>query len=378
MSVQFGSWRFDGQSDTTENLQTIKAALSHFGPDAGTSYSDSGVAILHHAFHTTQESRREIQPFVSATGNVITWDGRLDNRLELLGQLRDLVPLDATDVQIVAAAYDNWKEKAFAQFIGDWALSVWDPNARLLILAKDFVGTRQLYYSVSWERVVWSTVLEPIIMLAEGSLVIEQEYIAGLLSSFPAAHLTPYVGIQSVPPACFVRIEPGVHVVSRFWGFDPHKEIKYRNDAEYEEQFRSLFAQSVRRRLRVDRPILAALSRGIDSPAIACMADRLIAHGEAATTGVSTLSYYDDSEPNWNERPFFSQIEQMRVRAGIHIDLGSQDDLVFSKSDRQFCPAPAAYGRQSSSSKRSVSAMISGGSRVLLSVTAGDEFTVVV
>src|SRR5260370_18510582 len=65
----------------------------------------------------------------------------------------------------------------------------------------------------------------------------------------------------------------------------------------------------------------------------------------------------------------------MRGRAGIHIDLGSQDDLVFSKSDRQFCPAPAAYGRQSSSSKRSVSAMISGGSRVLLSGTGGDEFT---
>src|SRR5712664_392808 len=120
MSVQFGSWRFDGQSDTTENLQTVKAALSPFGPDGGTSYSNSGVAILHHAFHTTQESRCEMQPFVSASGNVITWDGRLDNRLELLGHLHNMFPPEATDVQIVASAYDNWKEKAFAQFIGDW------------------------------------------------------------------------------------------------------------------------------------------------------------------------------------------------------------------------------------------------------------------
>ena len=76
----------------------------------------------------------------------------------------------------------------------------------------------------------------------------------GLILVLPAAHLTPYVGIHSVPPSSSVLIRPGKHIVSESWDFDPSKRIRYRTDGEYEEHFRTVFAEAVRRRL-ADSPI---------------------------------------------------------------------------------------------------------------------------
>lgn len=66
---------------------------------------------------------------------------------------------------------------------------------------------------------------------------------------FPHPHLTPYTEIRSVAPACFSRFTPEKHVVQRYWEFDGAKRIRYRIDGEYEEHFRALLEQSVRRRL---------------------------------------------------------------------------------------------------------------------------------
>ena len=142
---------------------------------------------------------------------------------------------------------------------------------------------------------------------------------------FPALSLTPCVGIHSVPPSSSVIIQPGKHDVSKYWDFDPTNQIRYRAEAEYEEHFRAVFAKAVQRKLRSDTPVLAELSGGRDSSSIVCMADNVIARGTADTPRLDTISYYDDSEPNWNERPYFTKIEEKRGRTGWHINVGSQD-----------------------------------------------------
>src|SRR5882762_2669571 len=125
MSVQFGRWNFDGRPVDRDYLAKAKASIAPYGPDDAGSYSKSNISILYHAFHTTKESRREMQPQVTASGAILTWDGRLDNRADLIRQLPDVVTIVCTDVAIVAAAYEYWGKDCFAMFIGDWALSIW-------------------------------------------------------------------------------------------------------------------------------------------------------------------------------------------------------------------------------------------------------------
>jgi asparagine synthase (glutamine-hydrolysing) len=376
MSVQFGRWNFDGKPVDRDYLEKAKGSIAPYGPDNTGSYSKSNINILYHAFHTTKESRHETQPHITESGAVVTWDGRLDNRAELIRSLRDVLTISSTDVSIVAEAYKKWGKDCFAKLIGDWALSIWDANTRSLILAKDPVGTRHLYYSIDNEQLTWSTILDPLVLFAGKTFALCEEYVAGWLSFFPAAHLTPYVGIHSVPPSSSVLILPGRHYVSKYWDFDGDKRIRYRTDSEYEEHFRSVFREAVRRRLRSDTPILAELSGGMDSSSIVCMADTIIARGAGETPRLDTVSYFDDSEPSWNELPYFTSVEEKRGRTGCHIQINSHEsfDLAFDCDRLAATPCSAAY-LPKKASRQFASCIASQGNRVVLSGTGGDEVT---
>ncbi len=375
MSVHFGRWNFDGKPVDRDYLEKVNALTAPYGPDGGRSYSKGNVSILYHAFHTTKESSRETQPHVLASGAVITWDGRLDNRAELIRQLRSVLTISSTDVSIVVAAYEEWGTDCFAKLIGDWALSIWNPTRRSLILAKDPIGTRHLYYSLDKDQVTWSTILDPLVLLAGKTFSLNEEYIAGWFSFFPAAHLTPYVGISSVPPSSSVLISAGKQMVSKYWDFDPGKRIRYRTDGEYEEHFRAVFAEAVRRRLCSDGPILAELSGGMDSSSIVCMADTILARGSAETPRLDTVSYFNGSEPNWNERPYFNKVEEKRGRTGHHIDAGSQESFKLEFDSDRFVATPGSGGRENKASHQFAACITSQGNRVVLSGIGGDEVT---
>jgi asparagine synthase (glutamine-hydrolysing) len=374
MSVQFGRWNFAGAPVAPSYIEKVGKLLSRYGPDRSGFYSAAGVSITHCAFHTTKESRSEVQPHVSASGVVITWDGRLDNRAELLGSLRDVLGDTATDVTIVAAAHERWGSKCLAELVGDWALAIWNPSARSLLLAKDFIGTRHLFYCFDRDQAVWSTTLDPLVLSGDKTLALDEEYIAGLVSFFPAAHCTPYLGIHAVPPSSFVLLRPGECTVEKYWDFDPGKQIRYPADADYEEHFRSVFAQAVKRRLRSDRPVLAELSGGMDSSSIVCMADAVLAQGAAETPRLDTVSYYNDSEPDWNERPYFTKVEERRKRTGCHIEVGTPDSAELASRPEPFAPAPFSRRRSSERTREFEACLTSQGNRVVLSGVGGDEF----
>lgn len=372
MSVQFGRWSFDGEPPEPGYLEKAAGMLAPYGPDGGGAYSAPGIDILYRAFHTTKESRREQQPLATPSGSVITWDGRLDNREGLVEALGGALSAESTDLEIVAAAHDKWETDCFARLIGDWAVSIWNPQDRSLLLAKDFLGVRLLYYTIDNQRVTWSTVLTPLVLLPGKTVRLQEDYIAGWISSFPQAHLTPYAGIHAVPPASFVRLRPGQETSRRFWDFEPHRQIRYSSDQGYEQHFRWLFEQSVRRRLRSHSPVLAELSGGMDSSSIVSVADQVLARGEAETPRIDTLSFYDDCEPNWNERPFIASVEAARGRKGIHLDLTSAKIFTAGVRASGFPDLP---GSVSGEDLRFSECLLAQGDRTVLSGIGGDEMT---
>lgn len=375
MSVHFGRWSLEGDQLSLDHIERIDALLSPYGPDGANHFADAGINILYHAFHTTKEALRESQPLISPLDAVFTWDGRLDNRAELIRLLNGQIRNDSSDVSIVAAAYEQWGVNCLARFVGDWALAIWDPHNRAVILAKDFVGTRHLYYSVGQHEITWSSLLDPLVLLAGKPFPLCEEYLAGWLSYFPAVHLTPYIGIHSVPPSSFVLFQPGKCTTHKYWDFDFNRRIRYRADAEYEEHFRAVFGEAVLRRLRGNSPILAELSGGMDSSAIVCVADEMTTLDSIEIPRLDTVSFYDDSEPNWDERPYFTRIEEKRGRTGCHIDVSSQHLLNFQFESDRFSPTPATVSRASEPAKQLAACMTSQSYRILLSGIGGDEVT---
>ena len=375
MSVQAGIWNFDGRPVDHKLLADISEFLKHQGPDGESCHVDGAVTLLYRPFHTTAESRREKQPYFSYRGFILTWDGRLDNRDELIPELRSELEADPTDVAIVAAAFDRWETDCFRRLVGDWAVSIWKPDQHELLFAADYMAIRHIFYYLKKDRIWWSTDLSSLVLLSNDKFHIDDDYVAAYLAHNPDANLTPYLEIREVPPGQFVRIRNGRAVTERFWRFSPKSRIRYKTDAEYEEHFRQVLRQSVQRRLRSDSPVLAELSGGLDSSSIVCMADDILAKEGALTPRLDTLSYYDKTEPSGDDWTYFQKIEAKRGRAGIHIDgsrLGASPD---SLACTDFCPLPGALGFGQKLDTERAHAVRGGGYRAVLSGIGGDEFT---
>jgi asparagine synthase (glutamine-hydrolysing) len=372
VSVEYGLWNFEQQGPDPKQIQRVRKILSAYACDGMSDYADDEITLLHLPFHVTQESESERQPFLTDSGKTLLWDGRLDNREELIGSLRETLRDDLSDAAIAAAALESWGTRGLKQLVGDWALSVWNPAERVVLLAKDFLGARSLFYTVEENCFVWSTLIDPLLLARRRTFQLQEEYLAGWLSHFPAPHLTPFAGIHSVPPGSYVLFRAKTVTVHQYWTFDPDKRICYRNDREYEDHFRSVFGEAVRRRLRAAAPVLAELSGGMDSCSIVCTADHLMAQGSSGTPRLDTISSFDNSEPNWNEAPFFGKVEERRGRAGHHVPLefGGYWHPLFDPN--VFAGTPG-FGRNLNDNAGYESCIASGRYRVLLQGTGGDE-----
>ena len=390
MGAQFGRVNFDGQAIPGEYIEKVTSGLAPYGPDSIGKYTNRGLAILYGAFCTTREASDEKQPHVFSSGEVMTWDGRLDNRRELVSELKAPVTGESNDLEVVAAAFEKWNTQCFARLIGDWALAIIKPKEQSVLLAKDAMGTKPLYYEVGEKYVAWSTIL---VLYADRALRISEEFIAGWFSHTPAENLTPYSGIQSVPASCYVLLKLGRHglnqSVRKYWDFDPAKTIHYRTDEEYEEHFRVVFAQAVQRRLRSDRPVLIPLSGGMDSSSIVCMADLLMSRGQAECPGIETISWFDSSNPNWDDPVYIDIVEKHRGHVGLHIDLATDtkgEELSTASPGRPFVsdfeggrlsviPAPSRSHLDSGFFKQALAYSKSIGNRVSLSGVGGEQPT---
>jgi asparagine synthase (glutamine-hydrolysing) len=369
MSAILGRWSFDRQVRANDCLTGMDSCIAPLGPDRFGSHISEETRIFFQEFRTTPESTE--QPLVTSSGAVICFDGRLDNREELMAALPRF-DSGCADAALVGAAYDRWGVACFPKLVGDWALSIWNPGERSIFLAKDPIGTRHLYFLLDSGSLSWSTVLDPLVSLSRKPLALDEQYLAGLLSCFPAPERTPFAGVEAVPPASFVRIHARKKSVHRYWDFDAGKDIRYRQDADYEDHFRELFAKSIRRRLRSNAPVAAELSGGIDSTSIVCMAD-LVSALEAGCPGpVKTVSYYDDSEPDWDERPYFTLIEEKRGISGWHIN-ASRATLFREYHERKFPATPWSGLKPLPMESSFASCLESSGCRVLLSGLGGDE-----
>ena len=372
MSAFAGIVNFDGAPVDRRVLDGLARSLARLGPDGGGYKQTQNVGVVFRAFHTDRESRLERQPLVSVRGHILAWDGRLDNRDELITQLRGCVDQSPADVEIVMASHFRWGTEFLTYLIGDFALSVWEPNSRTLLLARDAFGTRPLYYQIHPQRIVWSSDLVALVGISTLPIEVDREYIAGYLSGSTDLERTAYRNIHSVPPGTALIVRDD-HVEKReFWRPDVNREIRYRTDSEYEEHFRALFRDAVRCRLRADRPVWAELSGGLDSSSIVCMADQILEAGEASASQLETVSYVYDNSPASDERRFIREVENQRGHRGHYFH---EDESVgrFLDLDFDAIVRPNPIYRFTARHDWVRAQMRQTGSRVLLSGVAGDN-----
>ena len=251
---------------------------------------------------------------------VLAWDGRLDNRADLVVLLTDSLRGNTSNAALARAAYERWGPSGFVHLIGDWSVVIRDHANHTIVLASDFAGVRPLYYHVQPERVLWSSRLQSIVD-ATGICELDEQYVRGFLLFGGCPNRTPYRGIYSVPSGHAVCVSSEATKVHRFWALPNGDEIRYRTERQYEEHLRALFREAVSVRLQTGSPVLAELSGGLDSSSVVSMAKHVIRRGASCTTRLTTVSYV---WRNSLDEPFIREVESFCGVEGVHISADDQ------------------------------------------------------
>jgi asparagine synthase (glutamine-hydrolysing) len=315
MSGILGIWNLDGQPVATELLSQMSVTLAHRGPDGEGQWLQGQVGLACQLMRVTPESLAETQPLIHPSGPVVVFDGRLDNREELLRLLRGAwgAEPDSPDPALVLAAYETFGDKFPEYLNGDFVLAVFDPRAPKLVLARDAVGIRTLYYHRVGDTFIFASEIKTILAHPRVSTRPNDEVIAGIFfggdsPDGPAA--TCFTGVFSLLPAHQAALTPRRFDVRRYWDFDLARKIRFRSFPEYVEAFRHLFAQAVGRRLRSAFPVAVTVSGGLDSSSIFCQAEQLRRQAPADYPPLLGLSHLDAPGSRWDEDRFVEAIER--------------------------------------------------------------------
>jgi asparagine synthase (glutamine-hydrolysing) len=294
MSGQAGCFYFDRRPVDDSLVVTLNQKLARYGPDGEGYHRSPGLLMVHRACHFDGFSEAEAQPYVT-TGLAVTFDGRLDNRADLLMWLHGELNGNYSDAAIATAAYSRWGCDGLARLIGDWSLTIWDDASATLLLASDYAGVVPLYFSVDPGCIRWSSSLQDLVERTDSAEDIDESWIAAFLRARPKFNHTVFRKIKSVPPAHAVRAARGRLDISRFWKPPLHDSTRYRDERQYEEALLHYFREAVAVRLRSNRPVACDLSGGLDSSSVTCMATSLVRSRAVEASRVVSFTELDDS-----------------------------------------------------------------------------------
>jgi asparagine synthase (glutamine-hydrolysing) len=255
----------------------------------------------------------------------IAFDGRLDNRDEL--------PEAGTDGEVALAAYRAYGDEFAVRLSGDFALAIFDPARRSLILARDPIGVRPLYYHVTPDVVLFASEIKAILahpaVRTRPNDEVLADYLFNLLAADDTRGVTFFEDVFAVLPAHVATATEHRVVTKRYWDFDPAQRVAVRTFEEAAEGFREHFTRAVHRRLRPRAHIAISVSGGLDSSAIFCTAETLRRkHGGPALDGVSYI--VPDGRAS-DEKAYLAEIERMygvAITKWIDLPQGTVDGSV--------------------------------------------------
>ena len=270
----------DGPPPDLGLLRTMMGRLRHRGPD-GSGYFRDGRAALGHTRLAIIDTAGGAQPLCNEDGNVwVTFNGEIFNYVELGEELRRLGHTfrTASDTEVIVHAWEEWGEGCFSRFNGQWALALWDRRAERLVLSRDRLGVRPLFFARNGRRLAFASEVKALFADPTIERALDP---AGLEQTFTywstVAPRTVFRGIEQLEPGYVAVLDRDGFRRAPYWSIDfPDRGQEPGQDlATNTQELRERLVEATRLRfLRSDVPVGAYLSGGIDSSVTAAVIGR--------------------------------------------------------------------------------------------------------
>jgi asparagine synthase (glutamine-hydrolysing) len=257
--------------------QLMRDVLAHRGPDGEGLHTDEHAALAHRRLSIVDLAGGH-QPLANEDGTIwITYNGEIYNH----GDVRPLLEVAGhryrtkSDTETIVHAYEEWGDECVHRFRGMFAFAIWDAPKRRLLLVRDRLGVKPVYWALVNNRLLFASEIKAILE----SGLIEARPNEGVISEVLATRYTSntetmFQGIYKLLPGHRLVFEDGRVKISQYWDLPadgPDPSFERLPERELVARFRALLQESVRLRLMSDVPFGMFLSGGIDSSAVAAL-----------------------------------------------------------------------------------------------------------
>lgn len=274
-------------------------SLAHRGPDEQFAMGD-GQTIVGSRRLSIIDLDTGRQPLTNEDGSVIvSQNGEIYGYIELRDRLLALGHTFSTkgDTETIAHAYEEFGPAFVNELHGMFAVALWDSSRRRLVLARDRVGKKPLYWRLHEGRLQWGSELKAILEDPAFERRVDRDGLAMYLHyGYVPAPTTILAGVHKLPPASILTWDGGEPRVERYWD-PPYLPKTRRKPGEDREALLELLRSSTRLRLRSDVPVGAFLSGGLDSSTVVALM------AEASAQPIRTFSIGFE-EAGFDELPY--------------------------------------------------------------------------
>jgi len=335
-----------------ESLARMAAALAHRGPDAeGTRQLRDGalhVALVHRRLKIIDLSERGAQPMGTADGSTwITYNGEIYNYVELREELMRLGHsfVSTSDTEVLLAAWRQWGREMLPHLNGMFAFALWDGREKCLFLARDRFGEKPLFFHAGERGFVFASELPALLTALAAKPAMNSEWLYrflqfGWLENESATFVS---GVTRLLPGHFCEVRAdGERITARtgrWYSLPARAGGGNGRGHDVVREFRELFDDAVRIRLRSDVPVGSSLSGGIDSSAVVTTIASLLPASESRHTFTCRMD-----DPVLDEGAFAAAVVE-RAHATPHEVRPSAEDLAAdfeALCTRQGEPFPSA------------------------------------
>jgi asparagine synthase (glutamine-hydrolysing) len=273
--------------------------LRHRGPDDQGLYVNGHVGLAHRRLSVLDLSPAGRQPMSNEQGTVwIVFNGEIYNFQELRDTLSSRYAFRSrTDTEVLLRLYEEYGLQCLNMLRGMFAFAIWDQPAKRLVLARDRMGKKPLFYSVKNGSLTFASELKALLVERPVPAVDPVALHHYLTFQYVPAPLTIFEGVRKLRPGHVLVFEDGKLSESAYWSLNYDGKRKSRREEECREEFLALLTESVKLRLASDVPLGAFLSGGADSSTVVALMSRLMSQ----PVKTFSIGFKDDA---FNELPY--------------------------------------------------------------------------
>src|SRR5215831_5581751 len=272
-----GFMYFDGAPIRENIIREMSGVLKHRGPDEGGVHIATGAALGHRRLSIIDLSSGQ-QPLSNEDGKVwISFNGEIYNYRELQKELSGSHTFRTrSDTETIVHLYESHPHSFVEKLRGMFAFALWDERNRTMILARDRVGKKPLYYYLDSKKLVFASEIKAILQHPDLTLEIDDRAVSDYISlGYIPSPKSIYRSIRKVQPGHYLKVCAGKAEEVEYWDLRFNETLKL-SEEEWRDRLLAEFRTAVDIRLMSEVPLGAFLSGGVDSSGVVAMMSQIL------------------------------------------------------------------------------------------------------